>query len=107
MFDHTPKLLNQLTAHYFPSESVQVHLGENEPEGFCSFDNAFWALEGTQEGSKYIVVYTEHLGYFVFSEASVARIQGIRWESWNGKPDPVINTGQFSGVPVYYDPVRD
>ncbi len=114
MLDHIPKLAGQLTAHHFSQESVQVlptaigHLlGENDPEGFCTFDSAFWALEGTQEGSKYLVVYTEHLGYFVFPEASVARIQGIRWEPRNGKPDPVFDTGQFSGVCRYYAHVRD
>lgn len=78
MFDHTPELLNRLTAEDFPFTSVLVYLGENHPEGFCTFDSAFWTSEGSQEAGKYFVVYTEHLGYFVFSEGSVRLIRGIR-----------------------------
>lgn len=78
MFNHTPELADSLTATDFPSESVQVYLGENDPEGFCVFDRAFWASEGSQKDGKYFVVYTEHLGYFVFSEWSVSLIRGLR-----------------------------
>ena len=104
MFDHTPELAGNLTANDFPSESVQLYLGENGPEGFCLFDSAFWTAEGSQKAGRYFVVYTEHLGYFVFSEHSVSLIRGMqrildklfrREAAGFGPPPPPVDLSSF------------
>ena len=72
---HTPELEGTLTAYHFPESSIEVWLGDkDEPDmqtGFASFGNAFYEFE-----DGFTVVYTEHLGYFVFSTLVVVIIRG-------------------------------
>ncbi len=71
---HHPELSDSLLVYDFPSTSVQLYLGDNtNSEGFVSFENAFWLRENND---KYVVVYTEHLGYHVFMDSTVVQIMG-------------------------------
>ena len=75
-FKHTPELAGTLTAYDFPDTSVSMYLGDNvDPtmEGYVTFNNAFWRYEDMY---RWIVVYTEHLGYFVFRMENVIDFGG-------------------------------
>jgi len=81
--DYTPALSERWTAHKFPGTPVTVYLGEKPEtvhlgsksdqtyEGFATFENAFWVRE-----ENYTVIYTEHLGYFVFFTDTVLEVKG-------------------------------
>jgi hypothetical protein len=73
-YKHTPELAGTLTAYHFPSTSVSLFFGDWEipvTEGYVHFDNAFYQEEG-----RFTVVYTEHLGYFVFIRETVVSVIG-------------------------------
>ena len=73
---HTPELAGTLTAYNFPGAPVSLYLGDRDipvVEGYVTFNNAFWRYEDVD---KWIVVYTEHLGYFVFIAENVIDFHG-------------------------------
>ena len=71
--EHVPALAGTLTAYDFPGTSVSLYLGDLEVviEGYTTFNNAFWCEE-----EEWTVVYTEHLGYFVFRTSDVINLDG-------------------------------
>ena len=87
--DHTPMLLGKVTADQFPGTPVTIYLGEASEivhlgsksvpvnEGYVHFENAFWQREGAH--LDFYVVYTEHLGYFVFSADTIMNIIGLQY----------------------------
>ncbi|KKM25171.1 hypothetical protein LCGC14_1597680 [marine sediment metagenome] len=83
--DHTPELLGKLKAEQFPATAVTVYLGETVPvensrppyDGYAHFENAFWQREGAH--LDFYVVYTEHLGYFVFFTNTILEVIGLQY----------------------------
>lgn len=83
--DHTPTLLGKLTADQFPVTAVTIYLGHKDVptdttkppyEGYVHFENAFWQEEESDDKGLYTIVYTEHLGYFVFFMDTVLEVMG-------------------------------
>lgn len=72
-YKHTPELAGTLTAYHFPDTLVSLYLGDLEVvmEGYATFNNAFWCEE-----EEWTVVYTEHLGYFVFRTSEIINLVG-------------------------------
>ena len=78
--EHVPSL-SGMTAYHFPSTSVSLYLGDLDSaiEGYATFNNAFWCEE-----DEFIVVYTEHLGYFVFRTSDVIHFDGQEFPNVKG-----------------------
>lgn len=64
---YIPKLTD-LTARDFPLDSVDLKFEDNST---CHFNYAFYQIEGN-----YLVVYTEHCGYFAFDKNIILEVTG-------------------------------
>ena len=71
--DHVPRLYGTLTAHDFKSPTPVTVIVEGD--GVFIFTHAFYRREAQQE---YVVIYTEHLGYWVFRRDEVVFVNGMR-----------------------------
>jgi hypothetical protein len=67
--DHKPELQGHLTANDFGEGHVTIWTADGEAT--CRFCCAFYREEGD-----FIVVYTEHAGYFVFFKDAEMEITG-------------------------------
>lgn len=72
--DHKPELYGKLSATDFDKGSVWLIMEDGTT---CDFKHAFWRYEN----NNWVVVYTEHNGYFIFLKDAISSMFGADFKA--------------------------